>query len=278
MGARKNVRIGVLLAALTAAGCAGDPGAEADLTADGADLEVEAQLAEQVTVRRPIVFVAGLMEDKRTVAPLVNWLKNKGFDVTVYVPPGLGIGDINFYATAVGDVVEDVRERTGAPKVDLIGHSQGGVTARRYTQLPQPNGGPAPVHTLVSLGSPQQGTDYGALVSLLAAAGAFDKLEGAKQLIVNSKFLIEMNKKSDPTPGDTRFVAIGTKLDVVTTPVARSGIPGGENVVVQEACPGRNIGHFGLLNDEWVAQTVASVLAGGPPQADCALRPLGGPI
>jgi len=267
--------IALVTAALFATGCAGDAASADD--AYEADLEVEAQLAieDAADEPRPIVVVAGLMEDRKTVAPLADFLKSKGFDVTVYVPPGLGFGDINVYAEAVGKIVQDVRERTGADEVDLIGHSQGGVTARRYAQIAGPE---APVHTLLSMGSPQQGTDYGALANILVAMGLLDGIQGAKQLIVGSTFLNELNERSDPTPGDTRYVAIGTRLDQVTKPVARSAIPGGEHVVMQEACPGRNVGHFGLLSDAWVQQVVLSVLAGGPAKGDCTARPLGGPV
>ena len=274
MGAQSNDFIGLIMAALLAAGCADDASPKADFAAGEGDDEVAQQVAELATPR-PIVLVAGLLQDKKTIAPMVDFLEDEGFDVTVYVPPMLGLGDINRYATALGRVVDDVRERTGASRVDLIGHSQGGVTARRYAQLAGPN---APVHTLISMGSPQQGTELGALVYLLSAAGFLDGLEGAKQLLAGSTFLTQMNRKSDPTPGDTRYVAIGTEQDQVTKPVARSAIPGGEHVVMQDACPRRNnVGHFGLLNDAWVQQVVLAVLAGGPAEGDCSARPLGGP-
>lgn len=276
MGATRKDFIGLFMAALLASGCAGDAASDAELGADEDGLDTEVQQAEQ-TAPRPIVMVAGMMEDKNTVAPMVNFLKGKGFDVTVYVPPQMGLGDINNYATAVSSVVDGVLQRTGAEKVDLIGHSQGGVTARRYLQLAS-RGGSAPVQTLISMGSPQQGTDGGALISFMAAAGFFNAIEGAKQLIAGSAFLYDLNKRNDPTPGDTRYLAIGTKQDMVTKPVARSGIPGAEHVVMQDVCPGRNVGHFGLLSDAWVQQIVLSVLAGGPATGDCAARPLGGPI
>jgi hypothetical protein len=114
-------------------------------------------------------------------------------------------------------------------------------------------------------------------VELLIAAGLFDWAEGALQLAAGSEFLFEMNEQLDPTPGDVRYVAIGTEQDEVTKPAARSGIPGAENVVMQEACPDRSVGHFGLLEDAWVQQVVVSVLAGGPVEGDCDALPLGGP-
>jgi triacylglycerol esterase/lipase EstA (alpha/beta hydrolase family) len=274
--AKTSHSLGVLVALLLASGCAGDTPTEADLATDEVATDIETQARFQGQAQepaRPIVLVAGLLQDNNTVAPLAKALRARGLDVTVWVPPNLGLDDIDGNVGLLGRTVEGVRRRTRAAKVDLVGHSQGGVTARRYVQLA---GGDAPVETLVSLGSPQQGTEVGALVDLLIAAGLFNWAEGAKQLAAGSDFLFELNEQLDPTPGDVRYVAIGTREDEVTKPVARSGIPGGENVVMQEACPERSVGHFGLLEDAWVLQVVVSVLAGGPAEGDCDALPLGG--
>ena len=275
--------LGFLIAALSGSGCAGDTPTDSDPKTHGVAAETDA-LAANIETRarllgadadaaRPIVIVGGLLEDNDTFAPLEQVLRARSLDVTVFIPPNLGFDDIDGYVGLLGRTIEGVRRRTRADKVDLVGHSQGGVTARRYVQL---TGGSAPVETLVSMGSPQQGSEIDALSGLLLAAGFFDWAEGAKQLAAGSEFLAEMNEQLDPTPGDVRYVAIGTRQDEVTKPVERSGIPGGENVVMQEACPDRSVGHFGLLEDEWVHQVVLSVLAGGPAEGDCEALPLGG--
>jgi triacylglycerol esterase/lipase EstA (alpha/beta hydrolase family) len=254
---------------------------DADLATDNEadelapDIETRARLSGQdQPSTRPIVLVAGMLEDKNTVAPLAKVLRARGLDVTVWVPPNLGLDDIDGNVGLLGRTIESVRRRTRAAKVDLIGHSQGGVAARRYVQL---TGGDAPVQTLVSMGSPQQGSEVGALADFMVAAGLFNWAEGLKQLVAGSDFLYEMNEQLDPTPGDVRYVAIGTQQDEVTKPVARSAIPGGEHAVMQDACPDRSVGHFGLLEDAWVHQVVFSVLAGGPAEGDCEALPLGGP-
>ena len=211
--------------------------------------------------RRPVVMVAGLLQTALTVAPMTWALRARGFDVTVFVPEDRGVHDINGYAAALGRTVEAVKERTGAARVDLVGHSEGGVTARRYVQAA---GGTDHVHTLIALGSPQQGTEGGLLSHVLRVTGAESWSRACRQMVAGSSFLEEMNG-GDPTPGDVRYVTIGTRLDGVVQPVARAAIPGAENVVLQEVCPERLVGHFGLLQDAWVQQAVASVLTGGAP-------------
>ena len=242
------------------------------MSGPGAVVEEESQAL--ISARRPIVMVAGMMQDEATVAPLTDALRAQGFDVTIYEPPNYGLDDIHDYAKQLGTVVQAVRSRTSAPSVDLIGHSEGGVTARRYIK-DQPES--APVQTLISLGSPQQGTDAGSLGRLLRAAGVEAWAPGLEQLISGSEFLKELNS-GDATPGDTRYVTIGTKEDLITQPVANAGIPGAENVIVHEACPERVVGHLGLFEDAWVLQVITSVLAGGPAVGDCDALPVGSAI
>lgn len=260
MGGRLILALGLLASACAAEVESGSG------SGSGAGLGIE-------TVR-PIVMVAGMLQDEATVAPLTDALHEQGFDVTIFVPPSSGLDDIRGYAKQLGEVVEAVRRRTHAARVDLIGHSEGGVTARRYVK-DQLEG--APVHTLISLGSPQQGTDVGSLSTLLRAAGLQTWMPGLEQLIAGSEFLKELNA-GDATPGDVRYVTIGTTEDIVTQPVAHAGIPGAENVIAQEACPGRMVGHIGLFEDAWVLQVITSVLAGAAPSGDCSALPVGSSI
>jgi len=276
---------GVLVSGLLAAGCAdaplADEGFSDDLrTAEGEPAQpADALLLAQTTgAKRPVVVVAGLMQDANTVAPLAKGLKAQGFNVTVFVPPDLGMGNINDYALLLRKTVNDVVKKTGATQVDLIGHSEGGLTARRYVQTTED----APVHTLISMGTPQQGTEVLDLTGSLLVDSLLKGFTAAsvafQQMTVGSLFLVDMNEQNDPTPGAVRYLAIGTEKDAITQPVARSAIPGAEHVVMQQACPGRNAGHFGLLEDAWVRQVVLSVLAGGKAVGDCRARPIGGGI
>lgn len=273
----------LLVSGLLASGCAdaplADEASEHDATNDQVDATDAHELAQVTRAKRPVVVVAGLLQDANTVAPLVKALKAERFDVTVFVPPNLGMGDINEYAALLGKTVDQVLKRTGAAQVDLVGHSEGGLTSRRYVQKV---GEDAPVHTLVSLGSPQQGTEVldlnGGLLNDTLMKACKGLSLACQQMEVGSLLLVDMNEQSDPTPGNVRYLAVGTEKDAITQPVARSGIPGAELVVMQKACPGRNAGHFGLLEDAWVRQVIFSFLAGGKAVGDCRARPIGGGI
>jgi triacylglycerol esterase/lipase EstA (alpha/beta hydrolase family) len=155
MFATRHVWFGAGGWVLLASGC-GDAS-----TADESALEALAGEHAVLAARdamRPVVLVAGLMQDAATVAPLAEALREADLDVTVWVPDGYGLGDIQDYAESLADAVEQVLAKTGATQVDLVGHSEGGLTSRLYVKN---RGDDAPVHTLVSLGSPQQGTEGG---------------------------------------------------------------------------------------------------------------------
>lgn len=253
----------VLCSGLFSTGCAIEVGAAVDPTAEALEAGT-----------RPVVVVAGLMEDEATVAPLADAIRAHGTDVTVWVPPNIGFDDIHGYALQLSQTVEEVRSRTSAAQVNLVGHSEGGVTSRRYLK---DLGGAAPVHTFVSLGSPQQGTEGGVLSLVLRVAGCEIWATACQQLVAGSDFLAELNS-GDATPGPVRYVTIASHHDQVVQPVTRAGILGAENLVVQDICAERAIGHFGLLDDAWVHDVVLSVLAGGPPTGDCSAKPVGSGI
>jgi triacylglycerol esterase/lipase EstA (alpha/beta hydrolase family) len=136
----------VLLCWLIANGCAADG-------LDDVEVSAGAIVSEPAQATRPIVLVAGMTQNEDTVAPLAAALRAREHDVTVYVPSNDGLDDIHSYAKELATTVDAVRLRTNAAKIDLIGHSEGGLTARQYVKDQLAN---APVQSLISLGSPQQ--------------------------------------------------------------------------------------------------------------------------
>lgn len=63
--------------------------------------------------------------------------------------------DIRTAAELLGRHIEEICERTGHERVDIVGHSLGGLIARYYVQC---LGGDTHVRTLVTLGTPHSGT------------------------------------------------------------------------------------------------------------------------
>src|SRR5438128_1772103 len=80
--------------------------------------------------------------------------------------PGIyncGLGDIRQSAAELSAFVDNVLAATGAAKVDLVGHSQGGMMPRYYLKN---LGGAAKVGVLIGLSPSNHGTTLNGLFTL----------------------------------------------------------------------------------------------------------------
>ena len=113
----------------------------------------------RVATRHPIVLVHGLLGfTRRSVSRLFSFayfqgveeaLRESGAEVVAVPLPATSSVEVR--ARALSDAVE----RTGAPKVNLIAHSMGGLDARWYVGR---LGGHARVASLVTIATPHRGT------------------------------------------------------------------------------------------------------------------------
>ena len=89
-----------------------------------------------------MLVTSTFLSDAMNWTSLAPYLYNHGYCVytfnygrTPYVAPGLnGLGSIPESAQETADFVAQVRAATGAAKVDLVGHSQGGIVAHYFIQ------------------------------------------------------------------------------------------------------------------------------------------------
>lgn len=215
--------------------------------------------------RNPVLIVAGTLSPEFALDPLAARLRADGFTVYTMPLPGAGLGDIAASAQAVAQRVDAVRATTGAAKVDLIGHSQGGLENRYYLKF---LGGANKVGSYVSLGTPQYGTLQANLVSFLGLGNCLGVV-ACQQMSIGSSFLAGLNA-GDDTPGATRYVSIYTIYDELVQPYTNARISdGATNVSVQSACWWRVVGHVGLILDGAVYGLVRSALNGGSITTNC---------
>src|SRR6201999_262109 len=83
--------------------------------------------------------------------------------------PIQGTGDIAASAATLSSFVGQVLTATGASKVDLVGHSEGGLMPRYYINF---LGGAAKVHTFVALAPSNYGTTLDGITTLAGYLGA----------------------------------------------------------------------------------------------------------
>ena len=134
--------------------------------ADGPDWKSRREFSAGRHSYGAVVIVAATFVDHPVAdvvyAPMKARLAADGRQVSIFGLPGGGLGDISATAAAVAAHVDAVRSATGAAKVDLIAHSQGGIVVCSYTR---DFGGATKVDSAITLGAPNNGTAIGNLSS-----------------------------------------------------------------------------------------------------------------
>jgi triacylglycerol esterase/lipase EstA (alpha/beta hydrolase family) len=198
---------------------------------------------------RPVVLVHGTFADMsnswQALSPL---LKNNGWCVFAlnygsYAGSGAigvyGTGEIRNSAQELNAFVDQVRAATGAPEVDLVGHSQGGMMPRWYLKF---LGGAGEVNTLVGLSPSNHGTTVDGIGLLARFFPGGSQFTGAlcpacEEQIVGSQFLAELNSGGDTVPG-VEYTVIQTRYDQVVTPYTSAFLsgPSVKNILLQNQC------------------------------------------
>ncbi len=202
----------------------------------------------------PVIIVAGTVSPALANEPLRARMLADGYDAYIYELPGLGIGDIAQTSAPLVAFVDNILAQTGATRVDLVGHSQGGLVARYYVKY---LGGDAKVDSLVTLGSPNNGTALANLGNVLGIGGL---CVGCEQMSIGSSFLADLNA-GDDTIGSVSYTNIYTSYDEIVFPARTARMrDGANNVRLQSQCWFRVVGHLGLIVDGAVYSGVEDAL------------------
>ena len=196
------------------------------------------------------------------------------FAVNYGAPSGAllkGTGDIPTSAAQIGAFVDQVRAATGAAKVDLVGHSQGGSAARYYANL---IGGSTKVSRVIGISSSNHATNLGGLVTFGRLIGILDPVyaltnwAGAaslqQQSDPNSTFFQNLNGNGETRPG-IAYVNIASRYDEVVTPYTQAFLTAGpgatvQNITLQSVCANDLTDHLGIVYDSNVYQLVLNGL------------------
>lgn len=213
----------------------------------------------------PVIIVNGTFGPEFFYEPLAARLRHDGHRVFIFQLTNLGTGDIADTARDLNAFADGVRARTGAARVDLVGHSQGGLVARQYVKF---LGGSSEVDSLVSLGSPHYGTAVANLADFFGGGSCLG-IVACEQMAVGSAFLANLNA-GDDTIGSVRYTNLYTIYDELVRPVGNAALrDGATNVLVQSQCPLRVVGHVGLALDGAVYDGVHDALRGARVDLNC---------
>jgi triacylglycerol esterase/lipase EstA (alpha/beta hydrolase family) len=209
----------------------------------------------------PVIIVAGTGSPAFANELLAARMRSDGYRVWIFELPALGLGDINASAQSLNQFADSVRAETGASRVDLVGHSQGGLVARSYVKY---YGGSDEVDSLITLGTPHRGT-YLANLANLAGFGNCLAIVACQQMAIGSSYLDALNA-GDDTIGPVRYTTLRSATDEIVRPVDTATLfDGAVNVRIQSPCFLRVVGHLGLILDGTVYSGVRQALEGRAP-------------
>ncbi|MFD4468554.1 esterase/lipase family protein [Rhodococcus sp. NPDC058505] len=194
-------------------------------------------------------------------------------------PGNFGTEDMVASAEQVADFVRRVRESSGAPKVDLVGFSQGATVTRHFVNK---LGGAAVVDRWVGMASPSYGGVFYGLVPIADAVPggravvSLFTTTAVEQQAQGSDFLTELNAPSDTVPG-VRYTTIGTRYDEMIQPYTNIALrgPGADNILIQDRCPQNKTGHMNMPYDPYTLGLVEQALDPTAPAPTCRPVPLG---
>src|SRR6185295_5152280 len=188
---------------------------------------------------RPIILVHGYAMSRAGFLLLALRLRAAGLG-PIFGFEYWTLGRTAAAARQLGWFVDEVRAATGAPDVDIVGHSMGGVVGRYYVSLA---GGDGAVKNLISLGSPHTGTELSAL-----GLG-----HPTRELVLGSSLLTRL--AAAPPPERTRVMCVWSRGDALVPGARQLAVPGADVVVFPD------IGHVTLLGSRRVARALIERLS-----------------
>jgi triacylglycerol lipase len=223
----------------------------------------------------PVVLVHGTFETMdQNWAVLSPRLEEKGYCVFALNYGNRGLGRIGESARELDVFVDHVLAYTGAGKVSLVGHSQGGMMPRYWIKY---LGGKSKVDDLVGLAPSNYGTELGEASSEDSTAEDWG-IEGGSEPAANpcysceqqgagSRFLRRLNE-GDDTPGPGSFTVIATDDDEIIIPYTRCFLKGTErtkNITLQDYNGGLEVTHQNIYNDPVAQKFTFDALANPGP-------------
>jgi len=206
----------------------------------------------------PVLLVPGYGGSATAVGALAASLGEAGREAQVVPTGSSGTGDLLDQARVLDEAVRAALDASGAPSVDVVGYSAGGVVARLWADE---LGGNAVARRIVTLASPHHGTSLAGLAGDLTP----DSCPAAcRQLAPDSDLLRALNA-GDETPAGPRWVALWTTDDKTVVPPDSGSLEGALAFSVQELCPGLSVAHADVPRTPAVMAMVTVLLGRGAP-------------
>lgn len=236
---------------------------------------------------RPVILVHGLLANRTVNFPTLSpFLANRGFCVfalTYGTRPELNLGvyrpgglvRMEGSALKLKRFVARVLKKTGARRVDIVGHSEGSLMPNYYVKF---LGGRKQVAKYVGVTPLWNGTNLVGAADLAALGKpfgldsvVFELLEplcaSCEQFIRGSEFLELINRgRTGPRVRGVKYTMIMTRNDELVVPYTSGFMRGAKNVVVQDVCALDQSEHLSIIFDPVTAYTILNALDPRHPQ------------
>lgn len=230
----------------------------------------------------PVVLLHGLgatyYEDLNV---LQGWLQSQGYCTYSLTygaysefPYAGGLQPIAVSAAEIAAFIREVQQQTGASKIDLVGHSEGGF---QTLYVPKFEGVAPILDKLVAIAPPTHGTSVSGLYDFAYVFGNASRAQVGDALTAfgcaacddlgPQGAAVERLNDGQPIvqPGNTLTVIISRYDELVTPPsTAFVNEPGVTNEYVQDTCPLDPVGHIGEAYDLNVWELVKNALDSTP--------------
>jgi len=167
-----------------------------------------------------------------------------------------GLRPVADSAAEIKDQILRVLAETGASKVDIVGHSEGGFQSLYVTKT---QGIADRIDTVVAIAPPTHGTTFGNLVNLAYLFGVRSQVatvlntfgcHACDDLITDGAAVKTLTTGPIAQPG-VHYTVITSRYDELVTPTSTSFVkePGVVNEYVQDFCPFDPVGHLNEAYD-----------------------------
>lgn len=224
----------------------------------------------------PVVLLHGLgatyYEDLNF---LEGYLKTKNyctFSITYGAYDGFplvgGLRSIDDSMVQIADFIKQVKQNTGASKVDIVGHSEGGFQSLYVTKY----GGVSDfIGNVVAIAPPTHGTSFAGLYKLAQLLGIDNGVNdilktfgcvACTEITTGGPLITKLNN-GPITQSGVKYTIIASKYDELVTPTKTAFVnePGVNNIYVQDYCPLDPVGHIGEAYDLNVWNLVTNSLS-----------------
>ena len=190
----------------------------------------------------PVLLIHGYLATRGSLHLLESALVRRGHVVISYPLGPIHLRDIRDSAGLIARKVESVVAQTGVERIDVVGHSMGGLVGLYYLKR---LGGRQRVRRLILLGTPAQGTWSALLGLFMAPLGA-----ASLQLLPGSPFLRALAE--GPIPPGAEVISVGAERDWLA-PLPSTMLSGVRHLALPT-------GHSGLLVEAEVADVIDGLL------------------